>query len=184
MMNLQYQKSITDLIKSGDYNYFVDVGSAWGYFPRIASKHCKRVWAFEANPIRFGFLLYNTRDLSNVECFYNYVGSKGSIPKMEKALQMIKKSSTQAYNVKTITLDDALYKTVSRYKTKVLIKIDIEGAELDALAGAQKLLGLKHVHWTIDVHPKQGINPQQVINIMKDHEKEVTNHQNVNFFFW
>lgn len=172
MATLSYQSNITKLLESGDYNYFVDVGAAWGYFPRIASKHCKKVWAYEANPIRFGFLLHNTRDLENVECFYNYVGSKKSVPKMDNALQMIKKSSNQTYNVKTITLDDALYKILCRYKTNVLIKMDIEGAELDALAGAEKLLELKNVHWSIDVHTKQGVSVEQVLKFFGDRERK------------
>lgn len=190
--NLRYQANITQLIQSGEYECFIDVGAAWGYFERIASKHCKKVIAYEANPLRVGFLLYNCRDLYNVECKYAYVGANETVPRMGGPLEMVKAEHSDTYNINVLTLDkelefllpnlwlsDEMNKMIKPMKT--LIKIDVEGGEIDVLRGATKLLEQPHIHWTIDVHPKQGVKIPEVIKFFK--ERETTNHANINIFF-
>jgi len=146
---LSYQYPIKNIIENGDYEVFIDVGAYVGYFSIMASHFCKEVIAYEAQPLFYGFLLNNTRTLSNIECKYNWVSNKGDIPKMAHPFLLANVHSGTEYNVKVVTLDDELLHLKDK---KVLIKMDIEGNELKALKGSLEILKCKNIHWFIDVH--------------------------------
>lgn len=155
-----YQHQIRVLIEIGNYDTFLDVGAAWGHFSIIASKHCKRVIAYEPQPMRYGFLLYNCRHLFNVDCRYEYVSCEGDIPTMGKIQEMVELRHVKAYNVPVVTLDSLDIKE----NEKVLIKLDVEGNELKVLKNAKNLINKPNIDWIIDIHHNQGITNEQVLS--------------------
>lgn len=170
--NNSYQCQIRELIETGKYDVFIDVGAAWGHFAIIASKHCKRVIAFEPQPLRFGVMLYNCRQLYNIECRYEFVSCKGEVPKMRGIEDMCEARSEHLYNVPVITLDDLDIKP----NEKVLIKLDVEGSEINVLKGCPNLIVNPNVDWIIDIHEIYGIFDNMIFSFFK--HKYIKDHQN------
>lgn len=167
-----YQHPIKDLIETGKYDVFLDVGSAWGHFSIIASKHCKKVIAFEPHPMRYGFLLYNCRHLFNIDCRYEFVTCKGEKATMGKLQEMCELKHQKLYNIKTITLDDLQINP----NEKVLIKLDVEGSELKVLRGSSNLIANPNVDWIIDIHHNQGIKRDDVFKFFKHKKSKIHKH--------
>ncbi len=161
--NNSYQNQIKKLLETKKYDVFLDVGAAWGHFTIIGSKLCKKVIAFEPQPFRYGFLLYNCRHLFNVDCRYEFVTSNGEIPTMGGLEEMCESRHDQPYNVKTITLDDLNIKP----DEKVLVKLDVEGSELKVLKGCPNLIANPNVDWIIDVHHHQKLTSNEVKDFFK-----------------
>lgn len=159
-----YQCQIKDLLETDKYDVFLDVGAAWGHFALIGAKLCKRVIAFEPQPFRYGFLLYNCRHLFNVDCRYEFVTCKGEAPTMGALEEMCESRHDKPYNVKTITLDDIEIKP----NEKVLVKLDVEGSELKVLSGCPNLIANTNVDWIIDVHHHQGVTSKDVKDFFKN----------------
>ena len=160
-----YQGYITEMLESDTYLTFVDVGAFIGLFSLIASYHCRRVVAYEAHPFYFGVLLYNMRR-RHVECKYRFVSDfdvlqNYQIPKMTDDVKgLIITNEGTPYNIKGVTLD-------SEYGFGIpdmcLIKLDVEGNELNVLKGSKNILKKSYVHWIIDVHTNRGITPEEVL---------------------
>ena len=167
-----YQCQIKDLLETGKYDVFLDVGAAWGHFAIIASYNCERVIAFEPQPMRYGFLLYNCRHLFNVDCRYEFVTCKGETPTMGNLQEMCELRHEKPYNVKTITLDDIVIDP----EEKVLVKLDVEGSELKALKGCPNLIANPNVDWFVDIHLIHGITEEIVFPIFK--HKNIRDHGN------
>ena len=167
-----YQCQIKDLIETDKYDVFLDIGAAWGHFAIIASKHCKRVIAFEPHPMRFGIMLYNCRHLFNIDCRYEFVTNKGEIPTMGRIEEMCELRHQRSYNVPVITLDDLDIKP----HEKVLVKLDVEGSELKVLEGCSNLIANPNVDWIIDIHLIHGITDEMVYKFFP--HKKIRDHQN------
>jgi len=170
--NLSYQSQIRKCLEKDKYDVFLDVGAAWGHFSIIASKHCKRVMAFEAQPFRYGVLLYNCRHHPNIDCRYQYVSKKGDVPKMGKIQEMVEVKHSIPYNIPVITLDDIDIKP----DEKVLIKLDVEGNELKVLDGCPNLIANPNVDWIIDIHLHHKITDAMVFKYFP--HKKIIDHQN------
>lgn len=167
-----YQQQIKKLLETKKYDVFLDVGAAWGHFSIIGAKHCKRVIAFEPQPFRYGFLLYNCRHLFNVDCRYEFVTCEGEIPTMGKLQEMCELRHQKSYNVKTITLDDLEIDP----NEKVLVKLDVEGSELKVLKGCPNLIANSNVDWFVDIHMIHGISEESVFSFFK--HKKIRDHGN------
>ncbi len=167
-----YQCQIRELLETGKYDLFLDVGAAWGHFSIIGSAHCRKVIAFEPQPFRYGFLLYNCRHLFNVDCRYEFVTCEGETPTMGRLQEMCEARHLKRYNVKTITLDDIDLIP----DEKVLVKLDVEGSELKVLKGCPKLIANPNVDWIVDIHLQAGITDSLVFPFFK--HKNIVDHQN------
>jgi FkbM family methyltransferase len=125
---------------------FVDVGANVGYYTLKASKlvgAAGRVYAIEPVPSTAAVLRANVRlnDCSNVVIHEVAAWSaRGkltlSVPGSLYGLASVTKEGQGAVTVEALTLDELL-----RGENRVdLIKIDVEGAELEVLRGAQSVL--------------------------------------------
>ncbi|KKK95478.1 hypothetical protein LCGC14_2672370, partial [marine sediment metagenome] len=161
----KYQGYITEMLESNIYPTFVDVGAYIGLFSLIASYHCRRVVAYEAHPFYFGILLFNMRK-RHVECKYCFVSDfhafkEYQIPKMTDDIKsLIVVNEGEPYNIEVVTLDSEYGFGIPG---KVLIKLDVEGNELNVLKGSEKILKKHYIHWIIDVHLNRGITSEEVL---------------------
>lgn len=159
--NLKYQGYITEMIKYGMYEVFIDVGAYIGLFSQIASFHCNKVIAFEAHPFYFGILLTNMRELYNVECRYKFIGLEGGVALIKENIKaLIPSNEGRPYNIEVVPLD-LEYRPAWR---TTLIKLDVEGNELSVLEGSPVLLSREYIHWIIDAHTQHGIKVEDVLS--------------------
>jgi FkbM family methyltransferase len=122
-----------------------------------------RVFAFEPNPATYSRLFARSRELKsltpvNAACgsspgrlqLYDYAGSQGTghASLYPGVIEKIHKGKSQSVEVDVITLDD--FAAGHGISTIDLLKIDVEGHELEVLKGATNLLAqarIKAIHF-------------------------------------
>ena len=160
-----YQGYITTMLESKQYSMFVDVGAYIGLFSQIAAHNCRNVIAYEAHPFYYGILLTNMRFHMNVSCRYKFVSMTDKVPKMDTIKGMIPLYGRFPYNIEVVTLDSEWGYGIPE---STLIKLDVEGSEIDVLKGSTEILKKPFVHWIIDVHTQRGITPEAVLEYFPD----------------
>jgi FkbM family methyltransferase len=153
----EYEPEVCDFLRGiltpGDN--FIDVGAHVGYFTMMASELVGngKVWAFEPEEVNYNNLLANIQEneCSNVTPYRSCVGKKSenveliinldndgghSIfdPRTHPFNARTRKNDSVKQTVPMVTLD-----SVIDFVPKV-IKIDVEGSELNVLMGAERLL--------------------------------------------
>lgn len=136
-----------------------DIGANIGFYTLLAAQTANRVVAFEPDPENYRFLSRNitSNGCSNVQIFNLGIGSK----KEEKVFfanpnnfgdrRMYKfPESVQRPNIQTISLDEFVK---NENMTLDLIKIDIQGAEIEALRGMQTILSQDHLEIFLEFFP-------------------------------
>lgn len=134
----------------GQGSTFVDIGANLGYYTRVASRlvgEQGQVHSFDPMPMVFSLLQKNTQDLCNVKL--HNVALSNSHGKMHFSVRDKgdmsslgdDSSAKEVITVETITMDQALRDT----KRIDLIKMDVEGFELEVLQGARQSI--------LDHHP-------------------------------
>jgi FkbM family methyltransferase len=165
---------------------FVDVGAHWGYFSLLAAVRVGpegRVLAIEADPRVFD-TLRRTLDLnagSSVEAVHIAVGDRGGTLVLhgfdEQAdnwgvSSIANGQGGTSFSVPSQPLDALLE---SHQVSEVqLLKMDIEGAEILALRGAERLLKEKRIHrMLLEVHPQQlerlGSSASELLQLLRGH---------------
>lgn len=133
---------------------FFDCGANHGFFSLYFSKHNKKnlVFCFEASPLTFIKLKQNIslNKLKNIYAYNNaisnvsnkIVGIKQSYRDAETKITFAKNTD---YKVKTINIDFFLnnLKKINQNEYQVIIKLDVEGQDLNALRGALKIIKKK-----------------------------------------
>jgi len=128
----------------------IDVGAHIGYYSLMAAHRLRQVgaglvFAFEPHPINFADLQRNQQlnNLSNLILIQKAVADQTTQMRLFSSPLSGCHSLRQfpyhsdSYEVESITLDDFMV----HYSTKIsLLKIDVQGAELLTLRGAQQLL--------------------------------------------
>jgi len=146
-----------------------DVGAHIGKYTLMASPKANLVIAVEAEPSNFKILEKNikTNNLENINAFNVaasrtngvanlYLGEDSSTHSL--SIDLRKKESII---VESRTLDSL----IELNKSKIdLIKIDVEGAELAVLAGAQKCLNNIRII-AIEIHREE--NKQKIVNLLE-----------------
>lgn len=121
-----------------------------------------RVFAFEPNPEAFACLVYNTRLYPQVRCFNYALGNSTALAAMKIAPNMgashIKAGDYDVAHLTPLTTLDSFELTGVRF-----IKIDVEGFELEVIAGA-----MKTIHFS---------RPRMMIETATHGEKFTTNHR-------
>jgi len=128
-------------IKKGDI--VVDLGAYIGYFSLEASKKAEKVYAFEPHLTSFNILKKNIQlnNLKNVVIENKAVYDKNSSVNFCETPELASNSYITpdgGKTIKTVTLDS--YAKKNNIKSIDVLKIDIEGSEVEALKGARNII--------------------------------------------
>jgi FkbM family methyltransferase len=156
-----------------DARLFIDVGAHVGYYTLLASKIAKEVIALEPDPFNYKLLRINLRinGISNVYALNiaasNYTGTGIFASYIKNIGKLLTQKSNRDNNmsrikIKVVKLDDLLLKIG---KNPDVIKIDVEGSEIQVLEGLQETLikGVKCL--MIEVHSEE--NKAKAISFLK-----------------
>ena len=163
-------KSFIEAAKSSNVVY--DLGAHIGYYTLIASKYIKengKVYAFEPFPINFEKLAVHKK----INLLENVIISNAAVAAIDGELSFSNNSNDSAntyiensymfknfnhIQVKAVTLDNLVMS--GQYLPPDLIKMDVEGAELDVLNGAVGILKKYHPKIFLSTHncQNQGIH--------------------------
>lgn len=114
------------------------------------------VLAVEPNPETFADLQWGTREMPNVKPFHaavgSYVGQTSVYPDgvTTSRWSALVEKQREPVTVPMVTLD-ILAAMVPRLRG---VKIDVQGAEVDVLAGAHDTLRLPEVVWQVELWPR------------------------------
>jgi FkbM family methyltransferase len=165
-----FEEGFWRTLETEDYDVFIDIGAAWGYHTRVAANYAKEVYSFEPHPIRYEILKRNVEEFNNVFITNDMVGTGEIKPYMNPSDRgMVGPKSggrTQPIDVDWITLEDLL---LDKLDKKGIIKIDVEGAELDVLESAGDLTKYKNYIWLIERHDRgddNGITEEALFKAM------------------
>jgi FkbM family methyltransferase len=158
----------------------VDVGANVGF---LARQFCRRVgpsgkvFAFEPDPFTFEFLKFNTCSFSNIQVTQCAISDNhepavlhiNSIAGTGNSL-LNKTDSSASVSVPCISLDEFLDQASK--PTVSVIKIDVEGAELNVLRGMKQTIArLPDLQLIIEYCPKNlrgsGVDPRSVYDEIK-----------------
>lgn len=182
--SFEYESFVIDKLRSLDYDIFIDIGAAFGYFSLIAASLGKEVLAVEPHPIRFGYLWWNTNKVENIEILPYFVGTVnnrelfttndiGGLYGMKVGTRVPSKFTPQ-----TILLSDLYYKvgfTDIVTDESLLIKIDVEGFEEYILLYddyIKDMLENSNVKWIIEIHPNLA-DIDKILELFKNHTQEL-----------
>ena len=168
-----YAPPIERLLQSlRDEGYvFIDCGANFGYMSVLvtsAGYGAKPAIAIEADNVNFMWLSNNSAINGNrFECRHNAVFSQGGqvlqlYGAKHEALSLVEEAGggIARGEVTTLALDDLL-DWVSQYEMlPIILKLDIEGVELDALAGGKELLARQ----CLLIYEEHGNDPEHTLS--------------------
>ena len=121
----------------------IDIGSNIGNHAIEFAKYFKKVICYEPNQRAYDLLATNTKHLKNVEVFNWGIGSKEEFLQLQENINNIGGSSAKyqidAKNIVNIEIKP-LDNFLDSFKKVMLLKIDVEGMEIDVLRGAEKII--------------------------------------------
>ena len=175
-----------DIISLHEQEVFVDCGAYDGQttldFIRRVEDY-RYIYVFEPDPLQFE-LTQMTLDYERIERFELYsMGvhkSEGEVSFMSKDVGASRIKEDGELVVSATSLDALLYDKPAR---PTFIKMDIEGAELDALTGAEKIIGRDRPKLAISVyHGNVHIweVPYWIKTNYPDYEIYIRQHLNIN----
>lgn len=148
-ISLQYDLSNSGLIMDDNFNLFVDVGAHAGetivdILRSASGGSIKQVIAFEPDPNNFNKLQLNVSSISDVEMHLYENACIDTDRKLHFSSALGVNSTCQVYGgeLDVIEVDGVALDSLRRKFdfSNALIKLDIEGSELQALSGARRLL--------------------------------------------
>jgi FkbM family methyltransferase len=134
---------------------FVDVGANLGRYEVLLGKNYERIIAIEPSPENMSFLKRNAANVKakNIEYLQCAVSSQNGNATLFYGEHcgantlMSADLNAEGLQVKTVTLD-----TLLKEEDNVdLVKVDVEGAEWEVLAGSKEVLP-KIKRWLVEVH--------------------------------
>jgi FkbM family methyltransferase len=180
--------AIFSLLKPG--MTFVDVGAHKGYFSLIAAKivgESGSVLAFEPEPDNCAWMSrsIDLNGYQNIQLYEFAVGDVneqatlylGCASGLHTLLSLQPRKNMKTIQIQKRTLDSLL--EVINHRNINMIKIDVEGAELEVLYGAEQTLNNnKDIVLLIDLHPQLGVNPAEVCGFLKERGFSIYNMKN------
>jgi FkbM family methyltransferase len=167
--HLEKWQYFEDFIPINSDECFLDVGSYDGYtseeFLKFSPDY-KEIHVFEPDPINMTRVNQRLKDYQNI--FFHKVGlsNKRETLRFERAGSESKISNSGLSKIKVDRLDDILNINAT------FIKIDIEGAELNAIEGMTNTIQKHHPKIAISVYHKVGDFwriPDLILNIRSDY---------------
>ena len=153
------------------FNNVLDVGAYIGNHSVYFSNYFKKVLSYEPNIYSYDLLRLNTKNKNNIKIFnyglstknciknfYNYEFNHGGSSIIEDKNNLHTKNKAKFYNFDQLNI-----------KKKIdLIKIDVEGSELDVLKGMEKTLQKSNPIILFESHKKDfSKGTSKVINFLK-----------------
>jgi FkbM family methyltransferase len=167
--------AVMGAIRPGGVAY--DVGANAGYYTLLLSRRVGpegRVVAFEPLPGNLASLLRNIElnEVTNTTVFASAVsaadGWVGFQPGANNAVGHLGSGADQL-RVATVSLDAAISRGLP---PPDLVKMDVEGAEADVLAGASVLLAMRRTTWFVSLH---GAGPREAcVGLLRSSGYELT----------
>jgi FkbM family methyltransferase len=130
---------------------FIDVGANIGIFTLVASKlvgDSGKVYSFEPLSGNFNKLSFHIAE----NCLGNVVAERLAVSNEDEMLTLFVDDRWNKEEVNGVSLDN--YFATIDLKRLALIKIDIEGGELPALAGMENLIRTHHPIILIEINPE------------------------------
>lgn len=134
----------------------VDAGAHVGVFTVLAAPRCAHVVAFEPDPYNFRALRANAGELANARLVDKALSERVGtttffVTPSTIGSSMIERAGGEPHDVKTTTVDAEL---AGREIRSLVLKLNIEGAELAALEGARETLArASDVTMFVEVNP-------------------------------
>ena len=132
-------------IKKKNCDYFFDIGSCWGlYSLQIANNNSSvKVFAFDVfeNNIERLKKMAKNNSITNIKTFKNAIGAQKKVEYFsvnEKYSPNFSRDLNGKYQIKV--QQDTIDNLVNISNKNIVIKMDVERAELDALKGSKNLL--------------------------------------------
>lgn len=169
-------------------NIFIDIGANIGYMTSIAVKKMKgkgKIFCFEPHPVIFKKLeqnIFNWKSNTIIELFNIGLSDR-------KKLATLNETNNFSTNMGTASISDSTFYTINANKIQcqidkldniieaktineaIIIKIDIEGHELNAIKGMENLLTSKNVkHIIFEDHNKY---PSDVSSLLENYEYKI-----------
>jgi FkbM family methyltransferase len=153
------------LLKSVDLDMsistIVDIGANIGNHAIQFSRYFNKVVAFEPNPRVYELLESNTKRIKNVEIFNLGCGQGSAILKLKETVGNIGGSSVvldveskSSIDIKIVPLDE-MRDVIGRID---VIKIDVEGMEIDVLRGSEKTISASNPVICLEQHRSEFID--------------------------
>lgn len=149
----EYEKEVAKVILEQKCDHFIDVGAAFGYFTLLASTKGVRVTAFEAHPLRFGYLHWNTNHCSGVRIIPAFVGyPEDDVYMTSNPSGLIGKKVGSRIQT-NFSFPRVKLSSHVNPKEITLIKVDVEGFEKEVIETLDKSWCLiPNIKWIIEIH--------------------------------
>lgn len=143
-----------DIFPNNKNDVFADVGAFVGdsieSYVKVYGTEYKKIYAYEVSEDSYKKLCENTAELPNVETRKKAVGSKTDTVYLEKntenSANRVTDASEENEPIEMVALDEDISEEIT------FIKMDIEGAETDALYGARKSIENTHPKLAVCVY--------------------------------
>lgn len=140
-----YEPGMCSVIEELEGGTFVDAGASLGFITVRAARRATRVVAIEPHPVRFSYLERNVglNGLTNVTCINCALGAEDGMVELydvdptlgpHRLDASTRPGRGRRYEVPLRRLDDVVPEAIN------MLKIDVEGDELEALRGAPRLV--------------------------------------------
>ena len=157
---------------------FIDIGANFGLYTCIIGRQklASRLIAFEPNPTVVGHLREHVElnALAAVEIHQAAVGARphkaALSPGVDDALASVVATHLGDYEIDVVALDDV----VSFSRAPVVVKIDVEGYELEVLRGAKKLFAGNYGYAQIECFDED--RERAVIEAMAGYNWQLSDH--------
>jgi FkbM family methyltransferase len=179
------------------------VGANVGRYTRFFAKHCAdnaTVYSFEPNPSAYRLLRANTSKLPNVSSFSVALGESREIRGLQtptdkfgnpiSALSSVDQSANFANAtseaIEIQSLDAMIQDEAIEVRAPILMKIDVEGYELQVLKGALEMISKQHpmIYFECQEYhlARTKIEPEKIWNLFKTQDYMILSEKNGSLF--